>query len=332
MRKITLLFAIIISILAVQLSFAAPSLTITKPPVTPDPSWTGPGVPLPPLYPMGDPHAKAGQWFTDRTTHTVFTNLTHEFYDNIDPDFGGGSASFLAINGYVTAIVYDNGPGSAIVGFDILATIHNDIPALSPWASGTNSHGEQRAFVNMEDQKFEGPLLDVKLTAEFSIDSIVPFPVPFFPPYMDPYPGVYIEALNHDCLAWYCWNTNDFESPYSISGDFHVPTWDFGNIAQGASKNRTMQFAIASPGLDPADPRYSVILSSFQNNDDILVNRTTSLKISNWIEDLVTDPGTPYPGELGHNSDVSVFHTIPEPGTFTGILMIILGLYRRFKK
>jgi len=324
MKKTILLFTLLISFLAAQFSFAAPSLTITKPPVTPVPSWTGPG--SPPMPPPGDIHAIAGQWFVDRATHTIFTNRTHEFYDNVDPGFGGGYASFFAIYGYVSAVV--GGGGAPILAFDIIATISNDIPAQSPWLTGNNSHGEQRVYTNMVDQKFEGPLLDVKLAAEFSIDPTIPFPMPFLPPYFDPYPGVYIEALNHDQLAWYCWTEGDPEAPLP-SGDFHVPTWDFGSIPMGASSTRVLSFSIPA-GMMPADPRYLVIESSFATGDDVLLNRTTSLKISDWIEVLVGDTGAPYP-EPEHSSDVSVFHNVPEPGIFAGISLIILGIYRRIK-
>ena len=331
MKKITLLFSILISILAIQLSFAAPSLKIIKPPVTPVPSWTGPGIPLPPPAIGGDPHAELGQWFLDKLTGE-YENRTHEFYDNVHNDasstFGGGYASFFAIYGYVSQIIW-GGPGTPILGFDITATISNDIPALSPWAPGDNSHGEQRAFTSMDDQKFEGPLLDVKLTAEFSIDPLVPPPAQWTPPYFDQYPEAHIEAENHDQLAWYCWAQ---ENPEDLIpwGDFHVPTWDFGDIAQGSSKTRVMTFRIPA-GLMPPDPRYFVIQSSFETGDDIFLNRTTSLKISEWIEDLFGDTGVSYP-EIGRSSDVSVFHNIPEPGIFAGILLIILGLYRRFRK
>jgi len=325
MKKITLLFSILIFVMSVQLSFAAPSLTIIKPPVTPVPSWTGPGIPLPPLAPIGDPHAELGQWFVDKLTGE-YENRTHEFYDNVHPDFGGGYASFFAIYGYVSLVV--GGGGAPILAFDIVATISNDIPAQSPWLTGNNSHGEQRVFTNMADQKFEGPLLDVKLTAEFSIDPTIPFPTPFLPPYFDPYPGVYIEALNHDQLAWYCWTQDDPEAPLP-SGDFHVPTWDFDDIPMGASATRVLSFSIPA-GMMPADPRYAVIESSFATGDDVLLNRTTSLKISDWIEVLVGDTGLPYP-EPEHSSDVSVFHNVPEPGIFAGISLIILGIYRRIK-
>ena len=326
MKKIILLSAILISVFSIQLSLAAPSLTITKPPVIPNPSWTGPGKAMPPVAPSGDPHAEMGQWFVDRGG-TIFTNRTHEFYDNVT-NFGGGYMSCTAIFGFVSAITYQGGPGTPITAFDIDATIFNDIPALSPWASGNNSHDEQRLYNGLEDQKMEGPLLDVKLAAEFSVDDTLPyFPPAWVPPYTDRQP--YIVAKNHDQLAWYCW-TDDPEAQQP-PGNFHVPTWDFGSIPMGGSANRIMSFAIPTP-LPVTDPRYTVITNSYYTGADVLINRTTSLKISDWIEDIYLDTGVPYPDEVDHSSDVSVFHNIPEPGMFAGIALSILAFLRKFMK
>ena len=326
MKKFTLLFTVLIAVIAIQVSLAAPSLRIIKPPVSPVPSWTGPGIPMPPIAPTGDPHAELGQWFVDRGG-ALYTNRTHEFYDNVHPNWGGGYQSCTAIFGYVSQIVYSAGPGTPILSFDIYATIHNDIPALSPWATGNNSHGEELTYQDMEQQKMSGPLLDVKLTAEFSVDATLPyFPPTWTPPYIDRLP--YFEAVNHDQLAWFCW-TDDVEAPQP-AGNFHVPTWDFGDIAQGASKSRTMSFQI-SGSLDPTDPRYTAIEISHYTTNDILINRTTSLKISDWIEDLYVDSGAPYP-EDGRSSDVSVFHNVPEPGIFVLISLITLGILRKFRK
>jgi len=329
MKNITLLSAILISAFVIQLSFGAPSLTITKPPVTPGVSWTGPSSPT---YPINDPHATNGQWFLDPQSGN-YDYRTHEFHDNIVGS-GGGFAGFFAIYGYVSAITYVAGPGTPIAAFDITATISNDIPALSAWLSGNNSHGEQRIFTNMADQKFEGTLLDVKLTAEFSIDPNPPAPPlpPIGPPYFDPNSEVHIEAINNQQLAWYCWTP---ENPQDLQpwGGFHVPTWDFGNIPLGAGVTKIMRFNVNAP-MPATDPRYLVIDGSFQTGDDIFLNRTTSLKISDWIESIYGDNGTAYPGqgEEGHSSDVSVFHNIPEPGIFAGLLLGIFALFRKFTK
>jgi len=328
MKKFTLFFTILISLLAVQLSFAAPSLTITKPPVTPIPSWTGPGSPPLPI-PPGDPDAIFGQWFVDRASGTIFANRTHEFYDNV-LGMGGGLQGSMAIYGFVSAVTWA-GPGTPITAFDIDATIINDIPADTPWQPGANSHLENRAFTAMDDQQMFGSMYDVKLTAEFSIDPTVPFPVAFVPPYFDPYPGIFIEAVNHDELAWYCWTPDNPEPLLIPWGDFHVPTWDFGDIPQGGTANKVMSFAVPA-GLLPTDPRYGVVTNSLYYATDVLINRTTSLKISDWIEDLVLDIGAPYPGIPEHNSDVSVFHFIPEPGIYIGISLMMLTIFRKFTR
>ncbi len=328
MKKITLLFTVLIATLAIQISFAAPSLRIIKPQVTPVPSWTGPGIPMPPIAPSGDYHAELGQWFVDRATRVIFTNCTHELYDNVYPDRGGGYMSCTAIFGYVSAITYQESPGTPIMAFDIYATIHNDIPTLSPWLGGANSHNEVLLYNDMF-QKMSGPLFDVKLTAEFSVDATLPyFPPTWTPLYTDRQP--YIEAINHQHLAWYCWTDNP-EAPQP-AGNFHVPTWDLGNIAQGASKSVTMSFQIPA-GLPPiGDARYHAITNSFHGQTDILLNRTASLKISEWIEDLRLDTCVAYPDIPVRSSNASVFHNVPEPGIITGISLIILRLYRRIKK
>ena len=320
MKNYTLKIAVLlVSFFLIRFSFAAPSLLITKPPVTPMPSYTGPGAP--PMPPPGDPDAVYGQWFVDKASGNVYTNRTHEFYDNVFPGWGGGLAGCGAINGFVVNLQW-NGPGSSINGFDIIATITNDIPSLDPWLDGTNSHHEGRAFTSTEDQLMEGTLLDVKLVAEFSVDSSLPYyPPNWVPPYYNPF-QVNIEAVNHDELAWYCW-TDDPQAPDPNSGNFFVPTWDFGNIPQGGFASRTLNFQVPG-GLPPADSRYDVITNSFFSGADILLNRTISLKVSDWVENLFTDTGIPYPDHPNGGSDVSVFHTIPEPGYLLFIIYQLL--------
>jgi hypothetical protein len=59
---------------------------------------------------------------------------------------------------------------------------------------------------------------------------------------------------------------------------------------------------------------------------DVLLNRTTSLKISTWLDDLSRDLCIPYPeAEPFRGSDCSVFHNIPEPAvSFLGMLCMLL--------
>jgi len=61
---------------------------------------------------------------------------------------------------------------------------------------------------------------------------------------------------------------------------------------------------------------------------DVFVNRTTSLKISNWLDNLVADTGIPYPNDPLLSSDVSVFF-FPEPGTLALLGLGATALLRR---
>ena len=113
--------------LVIQSAWAAPLVKITKPPVTPAGSMTGPDV---------DPDASEGQWFSSAEP----TVREYEFYDNEydgpnDAD-GGGTSSTNAIYGYVQNVQYS---GVNIVAFDIVATITNDLPGFGGAVSGTNS-------------------------------------------------------------------------------------------------------------------------------------------------------------------------------------------------
>ena len=86
--------------------FGAPSLPITKPPVTPVPSWT---------RPLVDPHAISGQWIWCNTNSFEFAH-PFEFYDNVLGD-GGGLADWRTIEGIVQNIQYASGAGSNILSF-----------------------------------------------------------------------------------------------------------------------------------------------------------------------------------------------------------------------
>lgn len=269
--------------------WAGPSLPVTKPPVQPTALMTGP---------MIDPTALHGQWFVDTNgTESVRTN---EFYDNVL----GGSAGAGAITGYVDSITYAAGPGTPITAFTIQATIFNDTTLEASWGPGTNSHGES---LNYQELPYVGPLVDTKLAAEFAITDTNNLPSPFQAPYRDRQP--YIVAVNEHQRAWYCWNPDDDNQEHNPKGDYFVPTWDFGTIPVGQSSTRKLSFVVAPPGLQPVgDSRYAAIVSSFATTNDVLVNRTLSLKISTWIDDIALDTGAQQEEPPLRLSDVSVFH------------------------
>ena len=320
MKKLVMLLTVL---LLAGTVLAAPSLQITKPPVTPVPSYSGP---------INDTHAIQGQWFKhiNPTTGTVgeIENRTHEFYDNKEGD-GGGFKSTFAIEGYGGGFQYNT--AGNLTGFNILATITNDTPGIGPWRDGTNSHGEALST----PEQYVGTLYDTKLTVEFAIDAAAlnawdPQGTKMGTgPYKDMEP--HIVAVDHDELGWYCWTPGNPDQEKTPWGDYLVPTYDFGDIAQGASITKTLNFVIDGAGLVEGDARREAIESGL----DIFLNRTTSLKISNWIEMLAIDDGTPYPkddnGVADLNSDVSVFHNIPEPMTICLLGLGALSLRKKRK-
>ncbi|AQQ10330.1 hypothetical protein L21SP3_02162 [Sedimentisphaera cyanobacteriorum] len=292
---------------------AAPSFLITKPPVEPYPSYTGPSE---------DPHAQQGQWFKDSSTQ-VEEARTHEFYDNVT-NFGGGNESYLAIEGYAENLQYD---GDNITSFDIRATITNDTPGIGTWRDGANSHGESLTAT----EPYSGKLYDTKLTAEFAVDLTA------YNAWLDggSASGVYedrmphIVAVNHDQLAWYCWTPDNPDQDKVPWGDYLVPTFDFGDIAQGESVTKVLQFTVEGAGLAPSDARAIAL----ETSSDLLLNRTTSLKISDWMDTIGEDDGTAYPNDDGGtaltDSDVSVFHNVPEPATIALIGLGAIALRRK---
>lgn len=310
--KLTTTIAIVTVLCATVCATAAPSLPITKPPVLPVPSWTGP---------VQDPHAMRGQWFQDYRTG-VEDFRTHEFYDNL-MGYGGGFSGASAIYGKVSNVQF---AGPNIIGFTIEATITNDTPGEGPWADGSNSHGE---WLSTPDQYF-GTLYDTKLTAEFAITDLGNLPPVWNAPYRNTDP--YIIGLDEDQAGWYCWTPGN-PAELLPTGNYYVPTWDFGTIPVGQTASRTMNFAVSGPGMTPADIRYGAIMTSWQalwGQGDVFMNRTTDLKIGDWIDDIAIDSGVASPHEMPlRDGDVSVFHNIPEPATLSLFVLAIALLRRR---
>lgn len=315
--------AIVLFALSVQLATAAPSLPITKAPVAPVPSLTGP---------PHDADAVQGQWFRRLqgpaalpSPNDPIENRTHEFYDNL-PGLGGGSASYLAIKGVPANVVFDSTPGPTfnnILSFDIVATITNDVPGMGEYLPGNNSHNEHLPPLP-PDRQYVGTLYQPKLTAEFAYGLNAPLPQQTGAPYFDMMPR--IRAVNHDQLAWYCWTPGAQLPDPSVNaqpGDYYVPTWDFADIPIGQSATRLLRFVVDGVGLPPADLRWGAINGSVQNpNLDLLYNRTEDLKIGDWMDWLLVDSGLAYAGQPGHEEsmmsrggNVSVFHNVPEPST-----------------
>ncbi|HAL91599.1 MAG TPA: hypothetical protein DCM68_01055 [Verrucomicrobia bacterium] len=278
------------------LAVAGPSLPVTKPPVLSTNLLTGPPV---------DPPALQGQWFIN-ITNGVETVRTNEFHD--DPY--GGLAGFNAITGYVDSITWPGGAGTPIVAFTITATIVNDTALGGEWSAGNNQHGELLSYAGVP---YAGPMVDTKLAAEFAIADTNTLPVFNYPagPYRDRQP--YIEAINEDQWAWYCWNPADTNSEHRPFGRYSVPTWDFGTIPVGLSATRKMLFVVQGGGLLSGDARYTAIVQSFAMTNDILMNRSVSLKISTWIDEIALDGGGLHELEPPMRlSDVSVFHNREE--------------------
>lgn len=292
-RQLAALLSVAVAMTLSTLVAAAPSLDVRKVPtgiVTPNPSWTGP---------PGDPHAVWGQWILDKRTG-VEEWFTHEFHDNSSNN--GGSLSFGtgSIRGVVVNVVYGS-TTDTIAAFSVDATVANDsTEVMGEWQAGANSHNESRPnYYN-----FAGPMFTTKLAASFAIDSSTGLPAVWNPPYRDRQP--YIVATNNDGLAWYCWSPNNPEGIAPV-GRYYVPAWDFGMLQPGQVVSRKLDFTIPA-GLPNTDARYRVIVDSYNLGYDVFLNRTTSLKVSDWIDDLVRDAGVPYPASPLKASDVSVFH------------------------
>ena len=257
-----------------------------------------------PAGPAQDPMAVKGQWFYDPTSGLVHAK-DWEFHDDDIP---------MTINGIVQSITFDGSPASNIVAFTVLATVINNLPSEYQPGVSSNSHYEVQGPMGVN---FAGSMRQTRISAEFAIADISLLPSGTPPYYLDPVSGgkYWIEAVNEQELAWYCWTPGDPQ--YNPQGAYQVPTWVLGDIATNGVASVLMAFQITGGAMPMSDYRHSVIRASKDFGMDIFYNRHTSLKISHWLDTLLVDYGgyiTAPPGqyeepppEYIYASDVSVF-------------------------
>jgi len=267
-----------------------------------------------PCGPDWDPYARQGQWFVDTMSGTTNVN-TWEYHDD---------NTSLAIAGSVIGIQFST-PGdtnSNIIAFDIMATVSNSLPNDYQGGSASNSHNEAQAPPGVYYE--EGFMKQTRIVAEFALADIsMQPPSQSAPPYwLDPVSGgsYYIEAINEDEWAWYCWWPGATNPLFQPAGMFQVPAWRLQpcDIPPGGTAQVLMSFQVTGAGMPKSDYRHSVIRASAMMGLDVLYNRHTSLKISHWVDTLLVDsgtfitapPGEEYeeePPEYIYASDVSVF-------------------------
>lgn len=222
----------------------------------------------------------------------------------------------LAIAGRVTNIVYSGDIMNpyTISSFEVVATIFNDTASVpsGSWAPGANSHEEALST----SERYSNTLSAIIMTVDFASVDIPPGSIGS-PPYRDSAP--YITATNHDFTSWYCWN-----SELNKDGAFYVPGWNCGTLLPGQSVTNVFKFIMrdffgSDTQMPTSDPRYDLIVDSNDNGTDIFINRSSSLKISQWISDPWADTDTNYPVYFDANdatykdaSNVSVFHNTLE--------------------
>ena len=299
--KWKVIFVLLLAVFLVSgfalMASAAPSLDIRHDPN--GPILGGPNGPIPSEAFPGAPddkYSETGQWFWNLGNvedPRSYDYRTHEFYDNQHKYGGSEKWNTKAIEGYVGKLGKDS--------FLVHASITNDtLWGEGEYDKGENSHKE---YWGEYIPAYKGPMYDVKLTTEFAGTSKED--------------KIWVEK--YDQLAWYC----DPET-----GTFQVPTYDFGDIKPGDTATRDILFF-----FNPEDEELVQFLDkAMQEKYDIFLNRTTSLKISNFIDQLAVDDGTPYPIPPGFSSDVSVFHNVPIPGAvwlFGSGLVGLIGLGRR---
>ncbi|HKL21048.1 MAG TPA: hypothetical protein VJ904_04535, partial [Tichowtungia sp.] len=184
-----------------------------------------------PCGPAWDPAALQGQWFMDPAGGATQVNAW-EYCDDTNS---------LTLAGVATNISYSNpgDPLSNITSFDIIATVNNNLAVEYDYVlNATNSHGEILQQPGNADSQ---TMADTRITAEFAIADTNMLPNGAPPYWTDPVSGgsYFIEAVNEDLHAWYCWDPNGDRQP---AGQFQVPAWNLvpSTIPPGGSAQVTM--------------------------------------------------------------------------------------------
>jgi hypothetical protein len=170
-----------------------------------------------------------------------------------------------------------------------------------------------------------GNFFHTTLTAEFALSSLNSIPNSWTSPYQQGQLPL-ILAGNADAAGWYGWTPSGSNSP---AGSFSVPAWNFGNIPMGQCVQEDLTFTVTGDGLVSSDPRFSNLVNSYNaewGQGDIFFNRTTDLKIGDWLDNLDSiDTGEAYPNDPLTGGNVSVFFTnvsdAPEPSS-----MVLLAI------
>lgn len=280
-----------------------------------------------PAGPAADPTTQNGQWFL--MNNGVADFRTHEFHDNIS-GAGGGPIDHLAISG--TFAGYQTS-GGFITGYQMNVRITNNTPQVSgPIASQPNTHGESRAA---PFSTYVGDMLNVRFTAHWADDGIPfnfqqgsanigsanPGPSSTSPGTSNTF------AVGQDGEAWYSY-TQPIPGTI-IGGSYQVPTWDFGNIAVGATASRILSFGFYQPV-----PIAQLPTATQLAGQDLLIARSDDIKIGCYFQDdpLVNGIRDQFaPSVPGSNNaafamygNSSVFFTpVPAPGA--GVVLALSG-------
>lgn len=279
-----------------------------------------------PAGPAIDPTTQSGQWFLNN--NGLEDARTHEFHDNIDGS-GGGPINHFAIDGRILNYTFNT--SGQISGYAMNVRITNNTNAVNgAWAGAANMHGENRLVPWQNDV---GTMHNVRFVAHWADDgtpgnfapSSANVPSSNQPANAPVSPGTSNTfAKNYDALAWYSYTQGQAGT---VGGSYQVPTWDFGDIALGATASRIINFSFYEP-LNPAQvPPVASLLGH-----DLLIARSNDIKIAQYFQDdpvinSIFDSLTPYPPggfnpAFGPYGNSSVFYDqIPSPGTAALALM-----------